>query len=162
MKSQLKIIALLLIVLANHSSKAQYTYKKIDSIKVSENNKLLKSPWAGGFNAPQFGEIDLNGDNKIDLVVFDRAGNKISPFVNTGSNGISSYSYAPQYTSIFNFVNEYVHFADFNCDGMMDYITCFSGSSPIVYTNLGTPGNNRFDNGTRLYREPHLRKMKFL
>lgn len=158
MKLLLKFSALLLIGLTFHSSQAQFTYQKIDSIKVSENNKPLKSPWAGGFNAPQFGEIDLNGDNKMDLVVFDRAGNKISPFINTGSNGVSSYSYASQYISIFDFVNEYLHFADFNCDGMMDYITCFSGSSPVVYTNIGTPGNNRFDGGTKLFREPPFDK----
>ena len=49
---------------------SQYTYKLADSIKVYENNQLLKNAWGGGFNAPQFGEIDLNGDNKTDLVVF--------------------------------------------------------------------------------------------
>tara|TARA_R110002049_G_scaffold245596_7_gene419706 strand:+ start:566 stop:3091 length:2526 start_codon:yes stop_codon:yes gene_type:complete len=130
---------------------SQFTYRIADSIKVSENNVNLKNPWAGGFNAPQFGEIDLNGDNKMDLVVFDRSGDKLTPFINKGSNGVSSYEHAPQYTSIFKNAQQFLHFADFNCDGMMDYITNYSSSSPIVYLNIGTAGNNRFDNGNRLF-----------
>ncbi len=136
----------------------QYTYKIADTIKVSEANYQLKNPWAGGFNAPQFGEIDLNGDGKMDLIVFDRSGNRVTPFINRGSTGISAYEYAPQYTSIIKGANQYLHFADFNCDGLMDYITCFTGSSPIVYTNIGSTGNNRFDDGTRLWRDPPFDK----
>lgn len=154
MNSYLKTSLVTFSILTFQVSFAQFTYRIADSLKVSENNKNLKNPWAGGFNAPQFGEIDLNGDSKMDLIVFDRAGNKITPFINKGSTGNTNYEYAPQYSSIFDYTNEYVHFADFNCDGMMDYITCFTGSSPIIYLNIGTLGNNRFDNGNRIFQDP--------
>jgi hypothetical protein len=149
-----RLVSTTLLIIAANPVFSQFTYQLADSIKVYENNKLLKNAWGGGFNAPQFGEIDLNGDQKMDLVVFDRAGNKLTPFINRGTGGVSSYEYAPQYTSIFKGANQYMHFADFDCDGLMDYVTCFTGSSPIIYMNIGSPGNNQFDNGNRLYREP--------
>ena len=47
---------------------------------------------AGG-NSGQFSEIDLNLDGLKDLVIFDKSGDRINPFLNI--NG--EYVYAPKY-----------------------------------------------------------------
>ena len=41
-------------------------------------NNMLEFPFLGGFNAPQFNEIDLNADGIMDLIIFDRSGNRLS------------------------------------------------------------------------------------
>ena len=55
----------------------QFTYTIDQSIPVEENGKVLSMPWAGGINSAQVNTMDLNGDNKDDLVIFDRTSNKL-------------------------------------------------------------------------------------
>lgn len=130
------------------SSLAQFTYYRNDSIKVSENGSLLKNPWAGGVNAAQINETDLNGDNKLDIVMFDRVGNRIMPFINNGNNNTISYKFAPEYISKFpKTLTQWMRFADFNCDGLDDIIAKnFLYSGAEVYLNTGTQGNYSFGN----------------
>lgn len=62
------------------------------SIKVKNEAKQdFKFPWAGGLNAAQFGEVDLNLDGIKDLVVFERHGNRILTFLNGGQSGTIDY-----------------------------------------------------------------------
>ena len=50
----------------------------------------------GGLNCPQFSEIDLDGDGIKDLVSFERNFyGAVKTFLNTGTNGNPSYTYAP-------------------------------------------------------------------
>ena len=63
-------------------AKAQLFYVVDQTIPVENNGKTLAMPWAGAFNSPQFNTMDLNGDQKEDLVVFDRTANKVSTFLN--------------------------------------------------------------------------------
>ena len=51
------------------------------------NDDVLPAPWAGGLNACQFGRMDVDGDGKKDLLVFDRHGNRLSCFLNQGNEG---------------------------------------------------------------------------
>ena len=69
------ISILLLLVVA--AVKAQFTYSIDQSIPVEVNGKSLLMPWAGGVNSAQINTMDLNGDGKQDLVVFDRTANKL-------------------------------------------------------------------------------------
>lgn len=118
---------------------AQPWFKRIDSIKVSIASKNLEYPWAGGFNNPQFSEIDLDLDGTKDLFVFDRTGNKISTFLNKGIAGIASYQFAPQYASKFPSLRDWVLLADYDCDGYED-IWAYSGKGGgiEVYKNIST------------------------
>jgi hypothetical protein len=83
----------------------------------------LQFPWAGGMNSCQFGAIDINLDGKPDLVIFDRFGNRILPFINEGSTGVIRYSWHPELSSLFPDLHDWVIFADYNCDGKQDIFT---------------------------------------
>ena len=89
------ISILLLLVVA--AVKAQFTYSIDQSIPVEVNGKSLLMPWAGGVNSAQINTMDLNGDGKQDLVVFDRTANKLNTYLNKNNQ----YQYAPDYESLF-------------------------------------------------------------
>src|SRR6185436_23174 len=62
---------------------------------------VLQNAWAGGINFPIWSAIDLNGDGKKDLYMYDKSTNRVCTLLNTGTPGIVSYSYAPNYVSLF-------------------------------------------------------------
>ncbi|MFM9985880.1 MAG: FG-GAP repeat domain-containing protein, partial [Flavobacteriales bacterium] len=117
-------------------SNAQFSYTLDQSIPVEINGKKLAMPWAGGINAAQVNTMDLNGDGKQDLVLFDRTANKLITFLNQDSQ----YKYAPDYESLFpNTINQWVLLRDLNCDGKKDLFT----SDPfgvIAYINTTQTG----------------------
>ncbi len=107
-----------------------------NTIPIVENGDTLTSAFAGGLNQPQFSQIELNGDGWMDLVVFDRSGDKILTFVNHGGPGQMDYRYAPEYESAFPEIFHWMLLRDYNCDGKMD-IFCYGKevSSVAVYRN---------------------------
>jgi len=113
----------------------QFTYKLDQSIAVEADGKVLQLPWAGGLNAVQVNTMDLNGDAKQDLVLFDRAANKLLTFLNQSNQ----YVYAPQYEELFPAeVTQWILLRDFNCDGKKDIFT----SDPfgiVVFVNTTKP-----------------------
>jgi hypothetical protein len=133
----MKYIKILALVLATSSlfaqSKFGFTYTGI--YKIIENGDSLKNAWAGGLNAPQFNTIDLNLDNQPDLVVFDRNGNRIIPFLSVTVNGTQRYRYAPEYRKAFPKITNWMLLRDFDCDGKQD-IFCFAPSGVGVYKNV--------------------------
>lgn len=98
------------------------------SFPVVQNGKQLEYPFAGGFNAPQFSAADLNNDQILDLVVFDRAGDVFATFINEGTANASSYRYAPEYACHFPALQDYAILRDFNHDGAADI---FCASLPL-------------------------------
>ncbi|HMQ08237.1 MAG TPA: T9SS type A sorting domain-containing protein [Saprospiraceae bacterium] len=93
-------------------------------VKFEVEGKVLTYPEAGNLVAPQFSEIDLNGDGKMDLFVFDRSGNTILTFLNKSSNGKIQYEFAPEYISIFpKTLHTWVLLRDYNGDGVTDIFT---------------------------------------
>jgi hypothetical protein len=95
----------------------------------------LKFPWAGGMNSCQFGAIDINLDGKPDLVIFDRFGNRILPFINEGSTGETRYTWHPELSRLFPDLHDWVIFADYNCDGKQDIFT-YSLGGVRVFKNI--------------------------
>jgi Secretion system C-terminal sorting domain/FG-GAP-like repeat len=87
---------------------------------VTVDNFVLRNPFAGGINAPQLHQADLNADGASDLIIFDRAGNKFITYINNLTGGISAYRHAPQFEAIFPQLRDYVVFRDYNQDGAMD------------------------------------------
>ena len=109
----LKNLLLLFFIFCFTSSFSQMILNRDISLTITENGIAFSSAFSGGINAGQFSEIDLNLDGTMDLVVFDKSGNKISPFINDNGN----YIYAPKYRSAFPKVHDWMLFADYNCDG---------------------------------------------
>lgn len=113
-----------------------FGFRKDFSIPVHKNNKLFfEQPWVGGINACQFAEIDLNLDGIIDLVAFDRHGNRILPFINEGIKNRTGYTYAPEYQGRFPVVREWMNLVDYNGDGKNDLFTYTTGGIRI-YRNV--------------------------
>jgi hypothetical protein len=105
----------------------------------SSSRQVFDFPWAGGMNSCQFGKIDIDRDGIKDLVVFDRMGNRIMPFLVVPSGESYTYQYAPQYVANFPALAQWVIFADYNLDGKEDIFTYSPGYAGMkVYKNVST------------------------
>ena len=125
-KMKSKIIIIIFFVLSTKIF-SQNFFKRDTSINVLENGQYFNLPFAGGINSAQFSEIDLNLDGTMDLVCFDKAGNKIIPFINENGN----YVYSPSYRNLFPEIHDWIILADYNCDGKNDIYTYSSGGIAI-------------------------------
>jgi hypothetical protein len=85
----------------------------------SQNTTALPYPWSGGLNSCQFCSIDINLDGNNDLLIFDRHGNRVLPYIRTAW-GLEP---APEYAGLFPDLHDWVISADYNCDGKMDLFT---------------------------------------
>jgi hypothetical protein len=135
------LIGLTTLFASGNLQSQHFKYARLDTVSVEKNNLPLKMPWAGGFNAPQFSEIDINQDGIQDLFVFDRSsvfsipGNNIKTFINTGTAGTISYERTPAFDKYFpDNLSEYAQLRDFNCDGKADIFSYAPGGFR-VYSN---------------------------
>ncbi len=97
-------------------------------VQVFENEAELKNPWLGGLNYLQYSTIELNGDEFEDLFVFDRSCHKYLTYINDGIEGEVSYTYAPEYESLFpEGMRNWVLLRDYNCDGLKDVFSSRGG-----------------------------------
>ena len=118
MKRLLVVLSFCFSVMILH---AQY-YQHLN-VPVQVGSHLLKYPWVGGMNNPQFSECDLNHDGIQDLFVFDRTGKKVYTFINNGTANTIDYVYAPHYEKNFPHMRNWALLEDFNCDGIADIFT---------------------------------------
>ena len=115
------IVRFLLIIITLFFVRVVYGQYVPTDITLTENGNVLRNPWAGGMNLPQFSEVDLNNDGILDLVVYDREGIVSSTFINGGSAGLVDYDYAPEYMKRFpREVRNFMLLRDYNCDGIED------------------------------------------
>ena len=84
------LFALIAITLRVSAGNAQDPSFQQITAPVYQNNQLLKFPFTGGLNAPQFSAADLNNDGANDLVIFDRAGNVVLTFINNLTGGTAA------------------------------------------------------------------------
>ncbi|MEG1572114.1 MAG: FG-GAP-like repeat-containing protein [Bacteroidales bacterium] len=113
--------------IVNAQSSPSFTFKASSNLEVS----ALSMPWTGGFNACHFASIDLNHDQILDLVSFDRLGFRLRPFIFKQDK----WEYAPEYIQKFPPIHAWVQFHDYNADGYPDLFT-FNGVAGIaVYKN---------------------------
>ncbi len=108
-------------------------------IQVKTIENTLVFPWAGGLNACQFGRMDLDGDGRKDLLVFDRQGNRLLTFLNQGATGEIKYNYAPEYAKRFPKLTDWAVFADYDGDGREDIFTYSQGWAGMkVFRNISS------------------------
>lgn len=116
---------------------------------LAPNNKdTLLNPWCGGWANPQISNIDLNGDGRLDLFVFEPGDgdNRVLTFLNIG-NG--QYQYAPEYESFFPAMQYWAILADYNKDGKQDIFTYTqSGGAMDVWKNVSDKNGLKFQKVT--------------
>jgi len=129
------LILIMILLLAATGLKSQ---NHQNTIKVySENRHEYTFPWAGGMNSCQFYKLDINLDGLKDLVVFDRTGDRIMPFLTVQSGEIFDYEYAPEYAEYFPQLSHWAIFADYDGDGREDIFTYSPGYAGLkVYRNI--------------------------
>ncbi len=112
-------------------------FVRTDSVQVISGSQPLTMPWGGGMNMLQYSQIDLDQDGIKDLFVFDRAGNKITTYLNLGTPNQVSYVLAPEYVYNFPVFHDWVLLRDYNCDGKEDIFAC-SVAGFSIYKNIST------------------------
>lgn len=130
------------LVIISIQANAQY-FNRVDTVRVIENGSQLRNPWAGGINFPAVNELDVNGDGRKDIFIYDKFNSKISVFLNNGStNYRQAWDYSPDYAFKFPPINQWVLMYDYNCDGKEDLFTLspIALSAMAVYRNDYTPG----------------------
>jgi hypothetical protein len=133
----MRIRLIVLLCILSLSLKAQQiSFEQITNLPVSG----LKNPWAGGFNSVQFFSIDLDGDAREDLVVFDRSAQHLKTFLRNASGG---FTYSPGYQKRFPLIENWMSLLDYDGDGDKDLFTSTPGGIQ-VYPNL----NNYFPKST--------------
>ena len=69
---------------ARAQTTASFGFEYHPVAKVVQGTDTLRNAWAGGLDAPQFSNIDLNGDGNQDLFVFDRSNHRVFTFPERG------------------------------------------------------------------------------
>ena len=116
MKKLLILIPVLLFSIKNSTAQ---DVRRLD-VDWEVQGAISPNALAGGLNAPQLSEVDLNNDGMMDLYIFDRAGDVHVTFLNNGSTNGNAYEFAPEYAANFPSVTDFVLLRDYNGDGIMD------------------------------------------
>ncbi len=141
----------LLIILLPHAGFPQYDLpfgfeKRYDVPAFDSTGMPLATPWTGGMYAVHFGEVDLDNDGINDLVVFDRYGSRTLTYKNLGIPNEVSYQFAPELAEKLPRFDDWVIFADYTMNGLMDIFTYSKGWAGIkVYRNNGPDAEEQFE-----------------
>jgi len=147
-------IALLFLLSSVVSAQSFYFERRFDIPVNDTAGNPIEEPWFGGLNAVIIGEIDLNFDGYLDLVVYDQHAERIFTFLNKGPgpNGINNYVYAPQFVRYFpriapGFLNRTMWFqlVDFDGDGYPDLLIPDGLGRVRAYRNVSQNPNIRFE-----------------
>ena len=125
---------LILLTLSPMMSNGQTKYQ-INGIPVIQHgDTLVKNAWVGGLNNPICSPIDLNGDGLMDMFIYDKAAWKALSFINTGSVGHPSFTYAPQYDLMYpHDLRNWAVIRDYNHDGVGDIFALSIKGGITVY-----------------------------
>ena len=124
---------LFILISSYFSLSSQINFTRDTTIKIFENSQELLNAWNGGTNSAQISEIDLNLDGIKDIILFDRCGNKLSPYLNVNGNFI----FSPQFRTQFPDIKSWILLEDYNGDGKNDIFT-YSTAGIKVYLNNST------------------------
>jgi hypothetical protein len=120
MRTIRNLIVLYTLLLSGHLYAQNFIFYSSNGVKFMKNSTdSLKNPFTGGFNSPQFSNMDLDGNGTQDLFVFDRTSAKVTTFIN--SNG--GMLHTPYIDGRFPRLNSWVLLRDFDADGKIDIFT---------------------------------------
>ncbi len=139
----LTLLSLFITTLSAQNAVNGFSFDEYTDIPVLKGGDSLINAWAGGLNFPHFSTLDLNDDGSQDLLVFDKTGVRVIPFLNTANSGTPKYEYAPQYRHAFPKGQSFYMLKDYNCDGKKDIFTGSSGNI-VVYENTSSGGSLSF------------------
>lgn len=125
------LFGLLISLAAAQNTFYDFGFERRSDVSVMENGQSLAMPWAGGLNSVRFSEIDLDLDGTLDLLGFEKHGNRLLPFLRVG-NG---FVYAPHYARCFPELHDWVILHDYNHDGKADIFT-YGLASVRVFKNV--------------------------
>ena len=103
----------------------------------SQNEQLFSFPWAGGVNSVKAAPFDLDFDGIDDLLLFEKHGNRLLPFLNRGLPDSAAFVFAPQYCRDFPELHNWMVFKDYNGDGKPDIFT-YGLAGITVYKNVSS------------------------
>ena len=101
-----------------------------NTLLITDNNDTLQFAFAGGLNNVQFMNMDMNLDGTEDLLLFDRIGNRILPFLVSKLTPFD-YQFAPDLAEQFPPIEHWMQAIDFNFDGKKDIFTYTTGGIKV-------------------------------
>lgn len=129
-------LSILFTVAANAQPAKMY---RDTTVHVFNGAKRLINAWTGGLNAPCFADMDLDGDGKMDLIVFDGIDDftfRMNCFLNTGKPGTDTWVEAPQYKAKFpSSLSSWIRTYDADCDGDLDIFSYMNGGGMQLWKN---------------------------
>lgn len=132
-----KLLLLLLLLSAQQMALAQFfRFEPYRAVGVQQNGYTLKYPWVGGLTAPQFQEIDMDGDGIEDLVIFDRVDETTNVLLRKMEGGVYRWVPAPDYAYTLPAIRDWFYLIDMNGNGRKDLFTGSNGGVTI-YENVG-------------------------
>lgn len=136
---------LLILTFGNANAQKVKLYSSPRAIDVlNQFGDTLANPWSGGLVDPQPYRMDINGDGKKDLIIFNAGvfDNRLHTYLYIGEG---QYRYAPEYESFFPSMNHWMLLADYNGDGKEDIFTYSSLQAGMdVYKNISTGNTPEF------------------
>ncbi len=127
-----KSLSLLVLCVALPAFSQSRDWIQVQDIDVIEAGKKLSMPWAGGMNLPQFSSMDLDGDGREDMVVFERDGDVVRTFIYKDGE----YRYEPHHERFFPVMRNWALLVDHNGDGLKD-IYAFNVLGIELWTRVG-------------------------
>ena len=139
MKKALLPLCLVIFCLASNKTSGQkpYYYLSDSLVFLDASSQALAKALSGGFHCPQFSPCDVNGDNKKDIVIYDKLDGSVSTYINRGGSGEVKYELDNRYAAYFPKMraNAWMLLRDFNNDGFEDLFTIGS-QGYVVYKNI--------------------------
>ena len=122
----------LLFILITFSLKAQYSF----SVLELENNSLSKklSYWSGGVHGSLFFSFDLDQNEELDLLAYDRNSNRIRSYISERGK----FEYSPEFEENFpKDIANWVLIKDLDLDGIPELLTNGERGIKVFELNRG-------------------------
>lgn len=121
---------------------AQNLHQRFDGVSFTINGNNSVNPFNGGIEIPRYQFIDIDGDNDVDLFIFDRD-TTLNFYKNEGSPSVPLYRlHSTRYQGLN--IRYWFKFADLDGDSDVD-LFCGGDSQRVrYYKNTGTIANPTF------------------